>query len=161
VHPLQRPLPSQTPPGHVVPLVALLAKPHTGTPVSHAIAPFVHGLPVLQANPAVHAMHRPLPSHTPPLHAVPAPRCPVALQIAAPVAQSIAPLSHSLIGVHDAACTHATHMPRPLHTPPGHDTPAAAFESTTHCAAPLPHSCRPVVHTSPVLHGIPCMHGKH
>lgn len=75
VHPLQRPAPSQTPPAHGKPLDALLANVHTGIPVSHRMLPIVQGFPVAQDIPVLHAMHVPLPSHTPPLHAAPAVRC--------------------------------------------------------------------------------------
>jgi hypothetical protein len=104
------------------------------------IDPFVHGFPVPHPIPALHATQRPLPSQTPPLHGDPALRCVVALQTGDPVEQSIAPSSHSFIGAHDAPGVHATHVPRPSHTPDAHAVPAATFEATMHCAVPPPHS---------------------
>jgi hypothetical protein len=48
---------------HVVPLATVLAKTHSCWPVEQEVAPFVHGLPVEHAEPAVHATQDP-PSQT-------------------------------------------------------------------------------------------------
>jgi hypothetical protein len=116
---------------------------------------------VLQAIPAVHATHVPLPSHTPPVHAVPAARCPVVPHTGPPLEQSVAPRSHGFDGLHAEPETHATQVPRPSHTPPLHAVPADAFDATTHCALPLEHSSVPSVHAFPVLHAMPKTHAKH
>jgi hypothetical protein len=79
-----------------------------------------------------------------------------------PLEQSIAAaLTHSLNDVHDAPWLHATQLPDPLHTPPGHPVPAATLPTTLHTGPPLLQSIAPIVHGFPVEHGEFDAHGTH
>ena len=69
--------------------------------------------------------------------------------------------TQSLVGVHGEPAAHATHVPDPLHTPPGQPVPGAAFPLTLHTGAPLEQSIAPVVHGLPVPHDAPCEHATH
>lgn len=62
---------------------------------------------------------------------VPLPTKPVGLHTGPPELQSIwPPVTQSFEGVHPLPCTQATHVPEPLHTPPGHGAPAAEYPLT-------------------------------
>lgn len=117
----------------------------------------------LQPPPAPHTQW-PAPSHCAPsrneAQAVPEATKPVPVHTGPPELQSICPpATQSLAGVHALPCAHATHVPAPLHTPPGHETPAPALPDTLHTALPLPHAVVPVVHALPVEHAAPAEHG--
>jgi hypothetical protein len=118
------PVPLQTPPGQAVPAATLPEVVHTGPPDEQLVVPVVHALPVLHDEPDAQGMHAPLPSHTPEGHAVPGGRWLAVTHTGAPLVQSIRPVSHVLLGVHEDPETHATHAPDPSHTPPVHTVPA-------------------------------------
>jgi hypothetical protein len=79
-----------------------------------------------------------------------------------PLEQSIAAaVTQSFVGVHAAPWLHATHVPDPLHTPPGHGVPAPAFPVALHTGPPELQSIVPLVHGFPVLHPAPAEHDTH
>jgi hypothetical protein len=160
-HATHAPLPLHTPPGHDVPAPTLPVVPHTGPPVEHPIDPVVHGFPVLHDAPGEHATHVPLPLHTPPGHDAPAPTLPDVVHTGPPLEHEIDPVVHGLPVLHDAPGEHATHVPLPLHTPPGHDVPAARLPEVPHTGPPVEQPIDPVVHGLPVLHEAPFTHGTH
>lgn len=90
-HATHVPLPLQTPPVHIEPAGTLPANEQTGVPDPHAIVPVVHSLPVPHMAPSLHAMHVPLPLHTPPVHPMPAVRAVVVMHTGMPVEQPITP----------------------------------------------------------------------
>jgi hypothetical protein len=90
----------------------------------------VHGAPW------THATHAPDPLHTPPGHAVPAATLPDALHIGPPLAHEIVADVQGFPVEHVAPALHATHVPDPSHTPPGHDVPALALPVARHMGVP-------------------------
>ena len=74
---------------------------HTGAPEVQLMEPLVQGFPVGQVAPAEQGLHDPMPSHTPPAQAVPAPTSSELLHTGAPVLQSVAPLTQAVPVEHD------------------------------------------------------------
>lgn len=142
-HATQRPMPSHTPPGHAAPAGASPLLTHTAAPDMHAIAPVLHGLLGVHAMPAVHALQRPMPSHTPPGHASPAGRLALVAHTGAPDAHEIIPVVHALPVLQLIPVAHATQVPVPSHTPPAHGAPALRGAVTSQTGAPDAHEIIP------------------
>ena len=159
VHTTQRPEPSQDPPGQGAPGARLLENAQTAEPLVHAIAPVVHGFPVLHAAPAEHGLQVPDPLHTPPGHADPVDKFPLNEHAAEPLEHAIAPVVHGFPVLHAAPVEHGLQVPAPLHTPPGHADPVDTLPLNVHTAEPLEHTIDPVVHGFPVPHAAPAEHG--
>jgi len=108
--------------------------------------------------PLTHGWHEPLPSQTPPLHAVPAGALPLAVHTGAPLSHASVPVVHGLPVVHDTPLMHGLQTPWPSQTPPGHVAPAAVFPLGMHVAVPALQFVTPVVHGLPVWHGALASH---
>jgi hypothetical protein len=162
VHAVHVPV-SHTPLGHVVPLGTLPVAPHTDTPVEHEVTPVWQGLAGEQFAPAVHAVQVPL-SHTSlvpqvvPLVTL----LPVSLHTGAPDVQTVVPVWHALVGVHDAPVVH------PLHDPLSHtslvpqEVPlATAVPVSVHTETPVAHDVTPVSQLLGGVHAVPEVHPLH
>jgi hypothetical protein len=125
VHATHVPLPSQTPPAHADPGERAAPLVHTGMPLEQSIAPSKHS-PVdgVHAAPAEHPLQWPAPSQTPPGQGVPAFELPEIVQTGMPLEQFTRPSVHGAPVEQLVPAAHATHVPDPLHTPPGHAVPA-------------------------------------
>ena len=160
-HGTQLPVPLHTPPAQGVPATAFPTVTHTAAPDVQLIAPVVQEFPVLQLAPVVHEMQLPVPVHTPPGQAVPGGTLPTVVHTGAPDEQLIAPVVQGLPVLQPAPATHGTHVPVPLHTPPGQVVPAATLPVVPHTGAPVVQLIAPVVHAFPVLHAMPAVHVTH
>jgi hypothetical protein len=121
----------------------------------------VHGLLAAHVIPAVHALQRPAPSHTPPGQLDPAGRSPLGAHTGAPVTHEIIPVVHALPVLQLVPAAHATHVPIPSHTPPAHGAPAARAAAPWHTGAPEAQDTVPTRHSSDGAHVAPSSHGTH
>jgi hypothetical protein len=163
VHATQLPAPLHTPPGHAVPADALPVVPHTGTPVAQPIAPWVHGLPVEQDIPLVHAPQLPALEQTMFVpHDVPAGRLPLSVQTGTPLVHTIDAVWHGFDDVHAAPAVHAPHVPVLEHTMfVPHELPTGRFPVSVHTGAPLVQSVTAVWHGFVDAHAAPLVHAPH
>jgi len=109
-----------------VPLATFPDSEQTGAPVSQAVVPVRHGLPlILQVAPSVQLTQLPVAPQTlfrPQL--VPAVRSvPLSLQTGVPVAQASPPWWQGFAGTQVAPSVHATHCPPRQTIPAPHDVP--------------------------------------
>ena len=83
-----------------------------------------------QAIPCTQATHIPLPLHTPPGQPIPAATLLDAVHIGPPLVHETVPFWHGLPREHPEPELHATQVPDPLQTPPGHPDPGPTFDVT-------------------------------
>jgi len=169
VHDTQVPVPLHTwfvP--QVVPAAVLPLSTHLGAPAAQSITPVLQGEPglVVQALPASHATHWPLPLQTwfvP--HAVPAPALSPSTQPdAEPEPHATTPSLQGPLGfvVHTVPAAQFMHAPALQTLSIPHVVPSGALVSSWHCGAPVVHATAPflhgllgfVVHSAPVAHGM-------
>ena len=155
VHALHVPLPSQTPVGHETPAGRWLATTHTGAPLVHSMRPLSHALGGVHASPATQGTQAPAPSHTPPVHAVPAGSLPVALHITTPSGpHADVPVRHSSLGSHALPATHPQ-WPLASQVPPEHAVPGGLSAPATQVATPCSHVVLPSWQASAGVHDAP------
>src|SRR4029079_1064861 len=154
VHDTHVPVPLQTwfvP--QVVPAAVLPLSTHLGAPEAQAITPVLQGEPgfVVQALPASHITHWPLPLHTwfvP--HAMPALALSPSTQPEADP-QATTPSLQGLLGlvVQTVPAAQVVHAPALQTLSIPHDSPSGTFASSAHSGAPLEQA------TAPFLQGLP------
>lgn len=142
---------------------------HIGEPELHWVAPLWHG-PGLHPASATQLLQVPLPLHTPPGHATPAPTLlEESTHTGAPLEQLVVPTLHTLgLPLQLAPGAHGTQLPLPLHTPPEQAVPGALAAASTHTGAPLEHCVVPslqalfglVVHAWPAVQATHCCDGE-
>jgi hypothetical protein len=165
VHATQVPLPLHT---WLVPAAVLPESRQRGAPVVQSTTPVLHGAPgfMLQALPASHVTHCPLPLHTmfeP--HAAPAPTFSPSTQPDPDMPQATTPSLHMPPGlvaqtVPAAQVVHAPFL-QTLSVP--HDMPSATLASSRHCGAPVVQAIAPFLHAPPLLveQGAPAAQAMH
>ena len=136
-----------------VPLVTFPDSEQTGAPVSQAVAPVRHGLPLtLQLAPTVQLTQVPVDPQTlfvPQL--VPAVRSvPLSLQTGGPVAQASAPRWQALAGTQAAPSAQAAHCPATHTIPAPHEVPFGWSPDSAQTDAPVAQESVPVRHAFPV-----------
>jgi hypothetical protein len=153
----------QTPPGHVVPFMALEPLMHRGIPAEQSVVPNRHGseFPV-HGVPAGHAVHVPA-LQTPAGQAVPFGFGAPLMHIAMPEPQSMEPKVHAELGLVEQppSWLHALQKPL-LHTPPTHGVPFIRGAASWQTGWPVLHRMTPrlhralglVVHVAPSLQGV-------
>jgi hypothetical protein len=135
-----------------VPLVTLPVSPQTGAPVSHAIAPVRHGLPLtVQLAPVWQEMQLPLALQTlfvPQL--VPAATAvPLSLHTGVPEEQTSAPWWQGFEGTHEAPSWQEVHCPLEQTIPLPHEVPFGCWPLSVQTGVPV---VQPIV---PLLQGFP------
>jgi hypothetical protein len=169
VHETQVPLPLQTwllP--QVVPAAVLPESRQRGAPIVQSTTPVLHGAPgfMLQALPASHATHCPLPLQTmfeP--QAAPAPTLSPSAQpeVAVPIPQVTTPSLHAPPGlvVQTVPAAQVVHAPALQTLSVPHDRPSGALASSLHCGDPELQAIVPFLHGLPGLveHAAPSAQG--
>jgi hypothetical protein len=152
----------------VVPAAVLPLSTHLGAPEAQSMTPVLHGAPgfMLQALPASHETHCPLPLHTmfepqvvPALTSSPSMQ-PDDEDIPQDTTPSLQTPPGFVVQTVPAAQLVQAPALQTLSAP--HASPSAAFTSSRHCGAPVEHATAPflhgfaglVVHDAPVAHGM-------
>ena len=117
--------------------------PHTVVP---SLQPAWLGFPVQEVA-ATHATQVG-PTHTPPVHALPAATFETLPQVAPPTPQLTLPWVHCE-GVHTAPGEHGVHAPLESQTPPGQAVPAGLLLASTQTEAPVLHWVAPSLQGAP------------
>jgi hypothetical protein len=161
MQPTQVPLPLHTRSApHAVPGALLPPSPHTGTPVPHAIVPFLHGLGF-----CVHAIPAVQSPHTPSLHtrfvphAVPLPLLPASPHTGRPVVHEIVPVLQGLGGWQVMLIVHGPQVPSLQTMLVPHAVPLGFSPVTLHTIVPVAHEFAPVWHWFGGWQVVPAVHG--
>jgi hypothetical protein len=126
----------------------------------HASGAPPHVPPAQQYCPAApHALHVPDSQTLLAPQAVPFARLvPVSVHDGVPLEQSVVPVWHALVGVHEAPCVHALHIPLPQTLPVPQDVPFATSPVGVQTGVPFEQSMAPVRHGTEGEHGVPVVH---
>ena len=159
---MQTPAALHTPPVQAVPVGTLPPETQTGAPDAQWVVPVVHGFPVLQLAPSMHATHDPDALHTPPEHADPAAELPAAVHVDTLPAHVVIPVRHGVDGIHATPATQTLQLPALSHVPLVlHVVPLGAFAVAMHTGEPLVHESVPRWHAVEGMHDAPETHGVH
>jgi hypothetical protein len=135
---------------HVVPFATFPVSPHTGTPVTHEVAPVLQWFVGWQAAPLVHTPQVPLLQTMFVPHDAPFARFrPVSAHVIVG-AQVCVPAWHRFAGVQASPVVHDVHAPllQTMFVP--HDVPLATLPDSVQTGPPDVHTVAPVRHGLPV-----------
>jgi hypothetical protein len=149
---------------HAVPFAALVpVSVHTAVPVEQSVVPVWHALVGVHEAPWVHEVHVPLSQTWLTPHTVPLAACvPVSVHVGVPPEQEIVPVSHELVGTHEAPLEHAAQTPVSHTFMDPHDVPSGRllFEFV-HTDAPVEQTVDHTVQELAGVQSVPAVHALH
>ncbi len=146
---------------HEVPLATFVfVSVHTAVPVEQLVVPRSQGLVGVHDAPVVHAAQAPLSQTSLVPHTVPLAACvPVSVHVGVPPEQLSVPVSHALVGVHDAPAVHAVHAPLWQTELAPQDVPlGTALFVLAQTEAPVEQTVCQTVHEFVGEHTVPAVH---